>query len=146
RCLGPIAKALAIRGWTGTPGAAQPSLAPVSGALDRMERAAADFAAARDAALAAPNALSKSALSAANDALKQVEHAMTRPEGLRTRPWFRNLVYAADEDNGYANIPLPSVSEAVRAGDLTLVTREIADLASRIDAATAALGRATAAL
>jgi hypothetical protein len=55
-------------------------------------------------------------------------------------------VYAADEDNGYANIPLPSVSEAARAGDMALLGREIADLASRIDTATAALGRAAAAL
>jgi N-acetylated-alpha-linked acidic dipeptidase len=121
-------------------------VAPISEALDRMERAAADFAAVRDAALARPNAPPAAKLAAANEALEQVERAMTRPEGLRTRPWFRNLVYAADEDNGYANMPLPSVNEAVRAGDPALVAREIADLAARIDAATAALGRATAAL
>jgi N-acetylated-alpha-linked acidic dipeptidase len=120
--------------------------APVAEALDRMERAAAEFAAARDSALGRPNGPSKAALAAANDALKRVERAMTRPEGLRTRPWFRNLVYAADENNGYANIPLPSVSEAIRADDPALAAREVADLASRIDQATAALGRATAAL
>ncbi|WP_025410448.1 M20/M25/M40 family metallo-hydrolase [Gemmatirosa kalamazoonensis] len=146
RYVGPIVRSLATRGWTGTPGGAQPSLAPVSAALDRMERAAADFAAARDARLATPNAPTRQSLAAANEALKQVERALTRPEGLRTRPWFRNLVYASDEDNGYANIPLPSVSEAARAGDRTLLEREIADLAGRIDAATAALGRAVEAL
>jgi N-acetylated-alpha-linked acidic dipeptidase len=146
RYVAPITRSLSRTTYTGTPGAAAPSLAPVSAALDRMEQEAARWAAARDAALQAPNGPSKPALAAANEALKQVERAMTRPEGLRTRPWFRNLVYAADEDNGYANIPLPSVSEAARAGDMALLGREIADLASRIDAATAALGRAAAAL
>ena len=28
----------------------------------------------------------------------RVERAFTRPEGLKSRPWFRNLIYAADED------------------------------------------------
>jgi N-acetylated-alpha-linked acidic dipeptidase len=111
-----------------------------------MERAAADFAVARDAALGATTAPSAAKLAGTNAALKDVERAMTRPEGLRTRSWFRNLVYAADEDNGYANIALPSVSEAVRGGDAALVTREIADLASHIDQATAAIARATSAI
>ncbi len=141
RYVAPIARTLGTR----LRGAA-PGVEPVTAALDRMERAAADFAAARDAALARATPPSRAALGTANEALKQVERAMTRPEGLRTRPWFRNLVYAADEDNGYANIPLPSVSEAARSGDAALVSREIADLAAHIDAATAALGRATAAL
>jgi N-acetylated-alpha-linked acidic dipeptidase len=146
RYVGPIVRSLGMRSYSGTPGAAPPSLAPVNAALDRLEQGAAAFAAARDAALAAPNAPPKAALAAANEALKQVERAMTRPEGLRTRPWFRNLVYAADEANGYANVPLPSVTEAARAGDMALLAREIADLATRLDAAAAALGRATAAL
>ena len=59
-----------------------------------------------------------------------------------TRPWFRNLIYVADEDNGYANMVFPSVNEAIRAGDEARTAREIADLATRFDAATAALGEA----
>ena len=47
----------------------------------------------------------------------QVERALTRPEGLKSRPWFRNLIYVADENNGYANMVLPSVNEAIRSGD-----------------------------
>jgi N-acetylated-alpha-linked acidic dipeptidase len=75
-----------------------------------------------------------------------VERALTRPAGLRTRPWFRSLTYAADEDNGYANMPLPSINEALRAGDRDLSMREVADLAKRIADATTALDRARAAL
>ncbi len=120
------------------------STAPLSAAIDRMERAAADFATARDAALAgnAPPAR----LRAANEALKQVERALTRPQGLRTRPWFRNLIYAADENNGYANVVFPSVAESVRDGDASRASAEVADLASRFDAATRALENATRAV
>ena len=64
---------------------------------------------------------------------------MTRPEGLRTRPWYRNLIYVADVDNGYSNMVFPSVNEAIRYGDAALFDRELADLVKRFDAATAAI-------
>jgi len=76
----------------------------------------------------------------------RVERAFTRPNGLRTRPWFRNVIYAADEDNGYANMVFPSVNEAIRAGDRDLTTRELTDLVGRFDAATHAIQDATATL
>jgi N-acetylated-alpha-linked acidic dipeptidase len=90
--------------------------------------------------------VSKSTLAETNRALLRVERALTRPEGLRTRPWFRNLIYVADEDNGYANMALPSINEAIRRGDAALTTREIADLANRFDDATRALSDARSAL
>ena len=74
-----------------------------------------------------------------NQALMQVERSLLRPQGLRTRPWFRNLIDVADENNGYANIVFPSVNEAIRTGDSTLTQREIDDLAGRFDAASTAL-------
>jgi N-acetylated-alpha-linked acidic dipeptidase len=120
------------------------STAPVRAALDRFEQAGVRFAARRDAALA--RELPKATLVRANAALLRVERALTRPQGLRTRPWNRNLIYAADEDNGYANIPLPSVNEAVRANDRVLAQREIVDLAARFDQAAKALADAGAAL
>ena len=123
-----------------TRAAAGGSSAPIAQALDRMQQAAGDFAAARDAALAAP--LPKERGRRVNEALRQVERALTRPQGLRTRPWYRNVIYAADENNGYANIVFPTVGEAIRTGDAELVGREIADLVTRFDAATAALRRA----
>ncbi|HEV8237480.1 MAG TPA: transferrin receptor-like dimerization domain-containing protein, partial [Gemmatimonadaceae bacterium] len=89
---------------------------------------------------------SSSALKQTNQALMQVERALTRPAGLRTRPWFRNLIYVADENNGYANMPLPSVSEAIRAGDEALTRTEIQDLASRFDRAAQALSEARSAI
>jgi N-acetylated-alpha-linked acidic dipeptidase len=116
------------------------SAAPIRDAIDRFEAAAAKFNAARDAMLAGQP--SRDAVERTNAALRKVERAFTRPEGLVTRPWFRNLIYVADEDNGYANMVFPSVNEAVRAGDAARTTGEIADLAARFDTAAAALGEA----
>jgi N-acetylated-alpha-linked acidic dipeptidase len=109
-----------------------------------MERAATSFASARDAALAAGVPSARQA--ATNRALLQVERAMTRAEGLRSRPWYRNLIYVADVDNGYSTMVFPSVNEAIRYGDTALFARELADLVQRFDAATAALDAARTAV
>ncbi|HEX2211827.1 MAG TPA: M20/M25/M40 family metallo-hydrolase [Longimicrobium sp.] len=121
------------------------SMAPLSEAIGRMERAAAAFTRARDARLA-QGAPAAGVLARTNAALMRVERALTRPEGLRTRPWFRGLIYAADENNGYSNVVFPSVVEAIRAGDRPLTEHEVADLARRFDAAAAALDEARQAL
>jgi N-acetylated-alpha-linked acidic dipeptidase len=125
-----IDQALAAKGWNST-------MAPVGAALERFARAAAAFAASRDALLTGTP--SEATLSATNAALRDVERALTRPDGLVNREWFRNLIYVADEDNGYANMVFPSVSEAIRANDAPRAAREITDLAAHFDAATAAL-------
>jgi N-acetylated-alpha-linked acidic dipeptidase len=77
-----------------------------------------------------------------NASLIKVERELTRPGGLATRPWFRGLIYAADEDNGYSTIVFPSVNEAIRKNDRALAASEIADLASRFDRATKQLENA----
>lgn len=133
-----VRRALEAKGW-------QASAAPLAAAIDGMERAAVTFSATRDSALARGTP-SRAVSDRANGALLRVERALTRPEGLRTRPWFRNLIYAADENNGYANMVFPSVNEAIRSGDQALAEREIADLARRFEAATAAIEEATRAL
>jgi N-acetylated-alpha-linked acidic dipeptidase len=126
------------RGWT-------VELGDLGAAIDAMETAATAFAGTRDAALAA-GTLDADALRRTNAALRRVERALTRPEGLRTRPWYRSLTFAADENDGYATVPFPSVVEAVRRDDRTLTAAEVADLAARFRAATAAIDEAAAAL
>ena len=119
-------------------------VASLAAAVAQMETSARAFAKARDAALAGTPA--PAALRSANGALLGVERALTRPEGLRSRPWFRNLIYAADEDNGYATIVFPSVNEALRRRDQALARTEVADLAARFGAASRKLDEARAAL
>jgi N-acetylated-alpha-linked acidic dipeptidase len=117
------------------------SAAELSGAIGRMESAAVAFSAARDRALATQ--LSPVTAKQVNSTLLGVERQLTRAQGLVTRPWFRNLIYAADENNGYSTMVLPSVNEAIRLGDETATARELTDIAQRFDAATRALQVAT---
>ncbi len=111
-------------------------------AIGRMEGAAAAFASARDTRLAA-GVPSAAVLTRVNASLRQVERRLTRPQGLATRPWYRNVIYASDENNGYATMAFPSLGEALRTGDTATVQRELTDLASRFDAATQAIVEAT---
>jgi N-acetylated-alpha-linked acidic dipeptidase len=117
------------------------SAAELSDAVGRMESAAVAFATARDRALASN--LTTGTAKQVNATLLEVERELTRPQGLVTRPWFRNLIYAADENNGYSTMVLPSVNEAIRGGDESIVARELADLARRFDGATRSLQMAT---
>jgi N-acetylated-alpha-linked acidic dipeptidase len=117
------------------------SVAELSEAVGQMESAAVAFTFARDRALAAQ--LSPATAKQVNATLLEVERHLTRTQGLVTRPWFRNLIYAADENNGYSTMVLPSVGEAIRIGDEALAARELTDIAQRFDAATRALQMAT---
>jgi N-acetylated-alpha-linked acidic dipeptidase len=117
------------------------SAAGLTTAIGRMEDAAVAFNAARDRALTAQ--LAPGTAKQVNASLVEVERHLTRPQGLVTRPWFRNLIYAADENNGYSTMVLPSVNEAIRLGDQAAVGQELTDLAQRFDAATRALQMAT---
>jgi N-acetylated-alpha-linked acidic dipeptidase len=110
-------------------------------AIDRMQAVAVAFNEARDRALAGKPSTVQ--LKQANAALLETERQLTRSEGLVTRPWFRNLIYASDENNGYATMVFPSIGEAIRLGDEKVVAREIADLAARFDAAARALQTST---
>jgi N-acetylated-alpha-linked acidic dipeptidase len=110
-------------------------------AVGRMADAARAFAVARDERL---DHAGDAGLIETNAELRAVERAFTRMQGLRSRPWFRTLTYASDEDNGYATVVFPSVREALKSDDRELLLTEMADLADRFDEATAALRRATA--
>ena len=131
-------RALSTKRWSN-------STSTLRDAIGEMEREASAFSTARDRVLAAGTP-SRDRRSTVNAALLGVERALARPAGLRTRPWYRNLIYVADVDNGYANMVFPSVNEALRANDERLTSEEIADLAQRFGAATRALTAARSAL
>jgi N-acetylated-alpha-linked acidic dipeptidase len=132
---GRVDSAITAKHWKVSP-------AGLAAAMGKMETAAVAFNATRDRALTAQ--LSSATLKQINAVLREVERQLTRPQGLVTRPWFRNLIYASDENNGYATMVFPSVNEAIRLGDESAVERELADLASRFDGATRALQQASA--
>ncbi len=118
----PIDKAATAKGWS-------LNTAPLVAAIGAFETAGTAFNAMRDSVLA--GTVAKPATAKANMQLMQVERALTRPEGLRTRPWYRSLIYVADENNGYSTMVFPSINEAIRAGDHALAQRELDDLVMR---------------
>jgi N-acetylated-alpha-linked acidic dipeptidase len=130
-------KNIAARQWT-------VSTAQLTAAIARMDSAARAFNIARDSALLhdIPGTRTKQV----NTLLLQVERAFVRPTGLKGREWYRNVIYAADNDNGYSNIGFPTINEAVRAGDQVLTVHEIADLAHRFDTVAQILIRAARSL
>lgn len=134
------AKNITLKKWAGA------STAALDSSIVVMETSGRAFNLARDAALA--RGASAESRKQANELLLQVERVFVRPEGLPVskRKWFHNVIYAADNDNGYSNIGLPSINEAVQAGDEALTVREIADLSARFRRAAGILDSAARSL
>ena len=103
------------------------------------------FNRSRDSVLATTT-LSTDVRRRVNTALRQVERRLARNEGLKSRPWVRGVIYAADVDNGYSTMIFPTIGEAVRAKNATLARTELADLVTRIGSAGTALDEARVAL
>jgi N-acetylated-alpha-linked acidic dipeptidase len=138
RYLAPVERGLTQKGWSTAP------VTTLASAITTLEGAARQFATARDAALAAGATRVQTA--AANTALLTVERAFARDGGLKSRPWYRTLIYASDVDNGYSSMVFPGVNEAIRYGTEVETNAEIKDLVERFEAAAKALDTARAAL
>ena len=138
RYLAPVERGLTQKGWSAA------AVAPLAAAISRLEKSATDFATTRDAALSA--AITPVAQLAANSALLRVERALARPSGLKSRPWYRSLIYASDVDNGYSTMSFPGINEAIRYATQPETVAEINDLAARFGAAADAVDAARAAL
>ncbi|MEO8479087.1 MAG: M20/M25/M40 family metallo-hydrolase, partial [Gemmatimonadota bacterium] len=130
----------------------EPGADAIVGALTDLESAATLFATlgsrfsiARNGALQA-NALDPATAAKINALLRQVERTLRRPEGLANRPYLRNLVFAADRDNGYANVQLPTIIEALKDDDPEAARQSAHELAGRIRTAAELLDRARASL
>lgn len=121
-----------------------PAAARLDAALDTLAAAAQRFESARREYLAGRVDAARSRR--ANAELRAVERELTRESGLAGRPWSRNLVFATDDRNGYATLELPSISEALIAGDGARAVREVDDFATRVRAAAQRLDAAADAL
>ncbi len=120
-------------------------LSAVTAAAGELKSAGERFNLLRDSLLG-HGGIANAVLAKANKELRQVEQQLARPSGLVGRPFMKNLVFASDRDNGYANIALPGISEALRDNDIERAKREISDLAGRIHAAAAQVDAAAKAL
>lgn len=83
-----------------------------------------------------------------NQILMKSERALTDPNGLPRRPWFRHQIYAPGFYTGYGVKTLPGVREAIEQRDWTEAAKEITIVAEtlnrfsqQIDRASAMIGR-----
>jgi N-acetylated-alpha-linked acidic dipeptidase len=120
------------------------SLDEVGAAADLLARVGRRFALARNEALSARHPAAM--FTESNRLLRGVERQLTDSAGLNGRPFLRNLVFASDRDDGYANVQFPSVVEALRDGDPEGARAASGVLAERIRLAASLVARATEAL
>ncbi len=134
----PVEKMMTGKQWSTA------SLTTLQQSISSLEQAAAQFATARDVALR--SGVSTAVQEKVNASLLQVERAFARPSGLKSRPWYRSLIYASDVDNGYSTMIFPGVGEEIRYGTEASTVAEVQDLAKRFNAAANAVRTVRAAL
>jgi N-acetylated-alpha-linked acidic dipeptidase len=117
------------------------NLAPLGNALGALRQSADRY----EAVLAGAN-LGGAGVDEANRVLRQVEPALTSPDGLPRRPWFRHLVYAPGLYTGYGVKTLPGVREAIEQGYWKEAEEQAARLAERLRAAAELIDQAARAL
>lgn len=119
-------------------------LAAVADAADRLQRAGAAWDEARTAALRAGAPASD--FTHVNEVILEVEPTLVSAAGLPGRPLMRNLVFATDRNDGYANVPFPAVVEALQDGDSVRARAAARELAGAIERAVTLVDRARNAL
>jgi N-acetylated-alpha-linked acidic dipeptidase len=80
------------------------NFAPLENAVARLQRSAKEYEKAVTSTPSNP---------ALDRALMHIEQALTRPEGLPRRPWFRHQIYAPGFYTGYGVKTMPGVREAI---------------------------------
>jgi N-acetylated-alpha-linked acidic dipeptidase len=84
------------------------NFAPLRNGLEKLQRSTAHYDKA-----AQKLALGQKPLDAVNRKLARVERALTLPDGLPGRPWFRHQIYAPGMYTGYGVKTIPGVREAI---------------------------------
>jgi N-acetylated-alpha-linked acidic dipeptidase len=84
------------------------NFAPLRNGLEQLRRSSEHY----DTAVR-KTALGAKPLSAVNRGLMQAERALTLPDGLPDRPWFRHQIYAPGRYTGYGVKTIPGVREAI---------------------------------
>ncbi len=123
----------------------QIDFAPLHGAVKRLESAAAAYDQALGVALAGPLP-PRGRLKALNVILRRAERALTTPDGLPGRPWYRHQVYAPGFYTGYGVKTLPGVREALEQREWARAVEQIEVVAGSLAAYAAEIEKATALL
>lgn len=121
------------------------NFAPLQNALARLQESTGRYEAAMSDPARRGPVSSKQAQQALDASLAEVEHAMTRSEGLPRRPWFKHQIYAPGFYTGYGVKTMPAVREAIEQHNwaeaeeqIAVVARIILQVAAQIDRSTQA--------
>jgi N-acetylated-alpha-linked acidic dipeptidase len=116
------------------PEAASVDLAPLSPALEDLGKAAQAYEEAVEKAFS--GAGPKGDLTRLNAILRQAESAMSRPEGLPGREWYRHQVYAPGFYTGYGVKTIPGIREALEEKQWDIAKRQVAVFQEVLEALT----------
>ena len=114
--------------------------APLDAAVTRLKASAKAY----DDVAAKGVALAKAAK--VNAILRDIDQTLLDPEGLPSRPWFKNLAYAPGVLTGYGAKTLPGVREAIEGRRWAEAQTYVAKTAKVLDAYSARVDAATAVL
>ena len=106
------------------------NFAPLHNGADAVTQAAQRYQKAYQAAVAA---LSKSSLATVDQQLIQSERALTSPQGLPNRPWFKHQIYAPGFYTGYGVKTIPAVREAIEQKDWQEANQQIVRVGQVLD-------------
>ena len=113
------------------------NFAPLQNALAKLQESAKNFQTAT-----AGKQLSPSVQKSLDEVLMKTERALTNPNGLPRRQWFKHQIYAPGFYTGYGVKTLPSVREAIEQRDwkeaseqILIVSKTIESFAVEIDKA-----------
>lgn len=111
------------------------NFAPLQNSLARLQESARRYAQKANS--------SKKGSAQLDQALIDVERAMTNDAGLPRRPWFKHTIYAPGFYTGYGVKTLPGVREAIEQRNWTEAEAQIKIVAAAIDATAAQIDKAT---
>jgi N-acetylated-alpha-linked acidic dipeptidase len=108
-------------------------LAPLDAAVKRLQASAASFESAYDARATAGFKGTPDQQRAIDVAMARMEQALTDPDGLPGRGWYKHMIYAPGLLTGYGVKTVPGVREAIEqrrweeAGRYTTITARVLD-------------------
>ncbi|MBA2707135.1 MAG: M28 family peptidase [Gemmatimonadaceae bacterium] len=122
------------------------NFAPLQNALARLENSGRAYDSTYTAAMTAGRMPTGNKARVLDATLIRTERAMTRPQGLPRRSWFKHQIYAPGFYTGYGVKTLPAVREAIEQRDwkeaaeqIVIVSRVLEGVSAEIDRATQSL-------
>jgi N-acetylated-alpha-linked acidic dipeptidase len=116
--------------------------APLQNAVARLQRSARELVDARERRQASAVPLTPERQARLDAILMGAERALTRPDGLPRRPWYRHQVYAPGFYTGYGVKTLPGVREALEQRQWKEAGEQVEEAARALDRLSGELDRA----